>query len=60
MLQGDAPQGSIVLATVRFRALQTGSTQINFATGPSPHVQLTYGGTDLLAAVTGLALNVVP
>ncbi|HET9492930.1 MAG TPA: SpoIID/LytB domain-containing protein [Chloroflexia bacterium] len=59
-LQGDAPSGSFVLATVRFRALQAGSSLVDFATGPSPHVQLTYGGAGLLASVSGLALNVVP
>jgi hypothetical protein len=60
MLQGDAPQGDIVLATIRFRAVQAGSSLVDFATGPSPHVQLTYGGADLLARASGLALNVLP
>jgi hypothetical protein len=60
MLQGEAPSGSFVLAVVRFRALQTGSSIVDFATGPSPHVQLTYGGANLLGSAGGLALNVVP
>jgi hypothetical protein len=60
MLQGEAPQGTFALATVRFRALQPGSSVLDFATGPSPYVQLTFGATDLLASATGIALNVVP
>jgi hypothetical protein len=60
MLQGDAPQGSIVLATMRFRALQAGSTLLEFASGPSPYMQLTNGGVNLLASAAGLPLNVLP
>jgi hypothetical protein len=60
MLQGEPPSGTFVLATLRFMALQAGSSIVDFATGPSPHVQLTFGGANLLGSAYGLALNVVP
>jgi hypothetical protein len=60
ILQGDAPEGTFVLATVRFRALQAGTSNVEFAAGPSPYVQLTYGGANLLGSANGLALAIAP
>jgi hypothetical protein len=62
ILQGDAPQGRLLVATIKFRVLggAASSTQINFAPLPSPHMQITNGGTNLLARSTSLALTVTP
>jgi hypothetical protein len=62
ILQGDAPQGRLLVAIVRFKVLSgaSGSTQVNFAPLPSPNMQLTNGGTNLLARSTGTALTIAP
>lgn len=60
MLQGIPPQGSIVLAIVRFRTLQSGSTDLRFAPMPSGFMQITNGGANLLAKASDLTLSVTP
>lgn len=63
MLQGSTPSGRIVVASVRLRALPgvgSGPALISFAPLPSPYVQLTNGGENLLAKASDLTLTVVP
>jgi len=62
-LQGDAKSGSIPLGSIRFRVLQgaiSGPAQFEFASGPSPFMQLTNGGENLLARTYGLTVTVQP
>ena len=60
MLQGTPPQGRFTLATIRFRTLQAGSTEIDFAPLASGQLQLTDGGSNLLAKTSNLSLVVAP
>jgi hypothetical protein len=60
MLQGEAPSGSVVLTTLRFKALRAGPTSLAFRGVPSPLMQLTNGGTNLLGSANGLSLSVTP
>ena len=62
ILQGDPPQGSLTLATIRFRVLPRASGVVRLGLVPtsSPNMQLTDGGTNLLATANGLSLNVKP
>jgi hypothetical protein len=61
-LQGNAPQGDFTVATLRFRALPsgTGPVQMSLESAQSGLVQLTYGGRNLLANVGNLDLNIAP
>ncbi|MEA2573493.1 MAG: hypothetical protein QOH93_791 [Chloroflexia bacterium] len=61
MLQGEPPSGQIVLAKLRFRVLSApagGNTSLSFHSGPSNLMQLTNGGLNLLATVTGAQVSV--
>jgi hypothetical protein len=60
MLQGTPPQGRVPLATLRFRALQAGGTELHFAPLSGGHMQLTNGGVNLLAKTSSLAVLVNP
>ena len=60
MLQGTPPQGRFTLATIRFRALQAGSTELDFAPLASGQLQLTDGGANLLSKTSNLSLVVAP
>ncbi len=63
MLQGDPPSGAFVVATARFKVLATahpGPTTMLFASAPSPHMQLTNGGDNLLAKTSKLVLTITP
>ncbi len=60
MLQGTAPDGRVPLATIRFRAVQTGSVELHFAPLSLGYMQLTNGGTNLLAQTSGLSLTLTP
>jgi hypothetical protein len=61
MVQGDPPAGKFLLASISFRALPggaTGSALFWFEGGPSPILQLTNGGANLLARAADLTLTV--
>jgi hypothetical protein len=60
MLQGAPPFGQVVLTTLRFRALHEGSTTLQFAPLTSSYMQLSNGGTNLLASAHDLTLTVRP
>jgi hypothetical protein len=62
VLQGDTPQGRFVVATLRFRVLPgtNGNTRVSFAALPSPNMQVTNGGTNLLARAGNLDLVISP
>ena len=63
MLQGEAPSGQVVLAKLRFRVVAAppgGTTALSFHSGPSSLMQLTNGGQNLLATVTGAQVSVTP
>ena len=63
ILQGDPPAGRVVVATMRFRALTragVGTALFSFAPGPSPFMQLTNGGDNLLSKASDLAIQVTP
>ncbi|MEO5952400.1 MAG: SpoIID/LytB domain-containing protein, partial [Chloroflexia bacterium] len=60
MLQGAAPQGHIKLAIVRFRTLQAGTTELHFGSLSLGQMQLTNGGTNLLAKTSSLTVTVNP
>jgi hypothetical protein len=60
MLQGAAPQGRLVLATLRFKALVPGATELRFGAMPSGHMQLTNGGINLLTVASSAILTVNP
>lgn len=60
MLQGTPPSGHVKLATLRFRALQAGTTELHFGSLSLGQMQLTNGGTNLLAKTSSLTLNVTP
>jgi hypothetical protein len=63
ILQGQPPTGRIVLGSLRFRALPsvgTGPALFAFAPAPSPVMQLTNGGENLLARGNDLTISVVP
>lgn len=60
MLQGTAPQGRVTLATVRFRTVQAGPTELHFGPLSLGQMQLTNGGTNLLARTSSLSLTVNP
>lgn len=61
VLQGAARDGRIVLAQIRFRALPsvgTGPALFYFSPAPSPHMQLTNGGENLLTKTNDLTISV--
>ncbi len=62
MLQGEPPQGRVVIAKLRFRVLSAagGQTQLNFAPAPSSQMQLTNGGVNLLAGSQGAIIRLQP
>jgi hypothetical protein len=60
MLQGTPPQGRFTLATIRFRALQAGFAEVDFASLASGQLQLTDGGANLLAKTSNLSLGIAP
>ncbi len=63
MLQGEAPSGQVVLAKLRFRVVAapaSGASALTFHSGPSNLMQLTNGGQNLLATVTGAQVSVSP
>jgi hypothetical protein len=60
MLQGTPPQGRVALATLRFRTLQAGGTELHFAPLSLGQMQITNGGANLLAKASSLSLTVNP
>lgn len=60
VLQGEPPQGSIVVAKVRFRVVgnQASTTRIAFDPAPSSYMQMTNGGVNLLAKANELTLSI--
>jgi hypothetical protein len=60
MLQGTTPSGQVVLTTLNFKALKPGTAPLRFAPLSSGYMQLTNGGTNLLATAHDLALTVTP
>lgn len=60
MLQGTPPQGRFILATIRFRALQAGATELHFAPLSTGQLQLTNGGMNLLAHTSNLSVAITP
>jgi hypothetical protein len=60
MLQGTPPHGRFTLATIRFRVLQPGTTELDFAPLSSGQLQLTDGGENLLARTSNLSLTLAP
>ncbi len=63
ILQGSAQAGRIVVASISFRALGsvgTGPALFYFAPAPSPSMQITNGGDNLLAKANDLTISVVP
>jgi hypothetical protein len=63
VLQSKPPTGRIVVGTIRFRALPSvgaGPALFSFAQAPSPVMQLTNGGENLLAKANDLTISVVP
>ncbi len=63
ILQGSAKAGRIVVASISFRALGsvgTGPALFYFAPAPSPSMQITNGGDNLLAKANDLTISVVP
>jgi hypothetical protein len=60
MLQGTPPQGRFTLATIRFRALQVGTTELQFAPLSTGQLQLTNGGENLLAHTSNASIAVAP
>lgn len=63
MLQGQPPQGQVVVARLRFKVLaapQWLSTNLSFASAPSGYMQLTNGGVNLLGKAVGTTLTITP
>jgi hypothetical protein len=63
IVQGTLPQGRFTVAKIRLHASAMpsgGQTQISFAPIGSGHVQLTNGGTNLLAKTSDLTIKVMP
>jgi hypothetical protein len=63
ILQGEPPMGTLLLAKARLRALPnvgTGPALITFDAVSSPHVQVTNGGENLLAAAHETVVTVNP
>ncbi|HEX9990273.1 MAG TPA: SpoIID/LytB domain-containing protein [Chloroflexia bacterium] len=60
VLQGEPPQGSIVVAKVRFRVVgnQATTTRITFDPAPSSYMQMTNGGVNLLAKANDLTVSI--
>ena len=63
ILQGQPPAGHIVLGQIHFRALTsagTGPALFSFVPTPSPNMQVTNGGENLLATASDLTITVAP
>jgi hypothetical protein len=62
ILQGAPPDGWVLVAHLRFRALTTGPepAQLSFYPTPSRFMQVTNGGVNLLGRATGAAIIISP
>ncbi len=63
VLQGDLPQGRIIVARLYFRVIAadpSGKTQLTFGPAPSPLTQITNGGVNLLSNATGASVTILP
>lgn len=63
VLQGDLPQGRIIVARLYFRVIAadpSGETQITFGPAPSPLTEITNGGVNLLSKATGASVTILP